>query len=111
MPSILASLLAPCALALGALAFCAADAVAGPPPLSAGQIKVMSGGKAIVKTLKPTDDSGVAARAMAIIDGATTTAATGQPKYPARTHSPRLSDNGRGWETTGAPILAVNSRS
>ena len=69
MPSILASILAPFALALGALALCAVDAVAGPPPLSAGQLKVMSGGKAIVKTLTPTDDSGVAARAMAIIDG------------------------------------------
>jgi ribosome-associated toxin RatA of RatAB toxin-antitoxin module len=54
--------------ALCALLF-AASAHAGPPALSAGQIKVMTGGKAIVKTLKPTGGDGVAARATAIIEG------------------------------------------
>jgi ribosome-associated toxin RatA of RatAB toxin-antitoxin module len=46
----------------------ASAAVAGPPTLSAGQLSVLSKGKAIVKTLKPTGGDGVAARALAIID-------------------------------------------
>lgn len=63
MRPILAPLFALCAL------LSAGSAFAGPPALSAGQIKVMTGGKAIVKTLPPTGGEGVAAQAMAIIDG------------------------------------------